>query len=745
MVKFFKFRSAKPGTTSAPRVLQAGGIGPAVFGIGVPSALLHDVLGKDGALNSPHPKTPKPTAQPLSQRLNVGARLGDAKRLTIEAATRLAALVDDETAEMLGSVVAELESRVCRIAVIGQMNAGKSSLINVLVEQTELLPADINPWTSVVTRLHFGVAGKPPSGASFSFFTLDEWRRLSTGGRTRELTERLFPDFDWEALREQVETMQKRAGQKLGPRFETLLGTEHSYDAITPGLLSRYVGAGHPDAAGGTSSSDGEFSDITKIADVFFDLGAFNFPTILIDTPGVNDPFLVRDEITRQSLQAADICVIVVTARQPLSTADLSLLRLLRGLDKKRLIIFLNKIDEIDASEGVLHDVSQRVSAILSQEFPSANIPIVFGSAHWARKALTTDDAEANASVRSPEDILNSISGFYWPEQPETGGSMSADALLMKSGLSQLAVVISELMQSGPVADAIDTSRNLIEAVCRNCIACFETEIQVLSKASPDASLARDECAKLIAVRQALAERFDAFSQELAGIQSEKLTQLQGILDETVRVSFTEAFSDPQDGTPLTHVSQLDMRLRVDLENAFMKAFDDAAQAIAGAHNHFNAEVKTILQQHGLVEKLATVVNGGDALSRPPSLAALGEPAALGLGAAFGGLPQEQGDDLLQVIVRDFQPIVTKLSGEAAVCLFVMSAGLIQKMRTLTLRPLEAAIERISKALSEGEAGPEPDEARLAQELEDAREMIARLSHILAADIPAIQGSQSPM
>ena len=258
----------------------------------------------------------------------------------------------------------------------------------MLVEQPDLLPANINPCTAVVTRLSFGVPDKPQSGALFTFFNREEWRRLSLGGRTRELTDRLFPDFNWEVLRTQVKAMEDRAREKLGDSFEELLGKEHLYEEVQPDLLVRYVGAEHPDAESLAERAEGKFSDITKSADIYLDLGAFSFPTVLIDTPGVNDPFLVRDEITRQNLEAADICVVVVTARQPLSATDINLLRMLRGLKKNRLIIFINKVDELRGGEEVLEEIGRQVSSTLKREFPSAHIPVVFGSAAYAHKAL---------------------------------------------------------------------------------------------------------------------------------------------------------------------------------------------------------------------------------------------------------------------------------------------------------------------------------------------------------------------
>src|SRR5260221_10593344 len=79
----------------------------------------------------------------------------------------------------------------------------------------------------------------------------------------------------------------------------------------------------------------GQYSDITKTAVLYFKSNEFGFPTILIDTPGTNDPFLVRDEITRRSLDGADFHIVVLTAQQPLSTADVTLFRMLCGLHKE--------------------------------------------------------------------------------------------------------------------------------------------------------------------------------------------------------------------------------------------------------------------------------------------------------------------------------------------------------------------------------------------------------------------------
>jgi len=738
-----RFLQSKRRPAAKPVVSQAASapVPPAAA-----SPLLRDVLGETVAFDHVSQSSEKKsTSSPLSQRLSVGARLADAKRRSIEAASVLVALSDAETGRAIEVLVEDLKKRVCSIAFSGQVKAGKSSLINVLVEQPNLLPADINPWTTVITRMHFGVPGKPQSGASFTFFNRDEWRRLSIGGRTRVLTERLFPDFDWKALSSQVQAMQERASRKLGPLFEELLGTEHTYPELTPGLLNRYVGAGHPDAESFAAGAEGEYSDITKLADVFLDLAAFSFPTILIDTPGVNDPFLVRDEITRQNLEAADICVIVLTARQPLSSADLSLLRMLRGLKKDRIIIFINKIDEISGGEEVLREVSHRVIAILKEELPSARIPIALGSASWARKALSF-----SATAHCPPDTLRNgvredLAAFEWPSHSEIAGAVTADTLFEKSGLSSLAVAISEMMHDGPIAAAIRATESLLEEVCRNLISWLETEIEILGKIPTDLVSARSELSALVALREALAVEFDTFSDSLAAIRAQKLSSLYQELAGAIEASTADALAALPDDAIAAQASQIDAKLRVKLESVFLTAVEDAGDQIAGEQERLRANLTRLFEETNFKQKPAAILGQVPAVS--PSLTALSEPAALGLTEslrefASSPIPAEiQSADLSRVILVDFRPIIEKLASEAARVLQERSDTLIHQVKALTLGPMDIAIRHIDGEIQKtgtpsADTFSEPQS--LDQKVQALHETISNLRLILTASLPTV-------
>jgi hypothetical protein len=639
------------------------------------------------------------------------------------------ALADAQTAGVIEDLLESLEKRVCCIAFAGQVKAGKSSLINVLVEQTGLLPADINPWTTVITRLHFGVPGKPQSGASFTFFTREEWQRLSVGGRTRELTERLFPDFDWTALKDQVEAMQERARSKLGARFEDLLGTQHTYPEINQGLLNRYVGAGNPgfvDAGG-----EGEYSEIAKTADVYLDLGAFNFPAILIDTPGVNDPFLVRDEITRQNLESADICVIVLTARQPLSASDFGLLRMLRGLKKDRLVIFINKVDEIGGGDEVLDEISRRVKAILKEEFPAADIPIVFGSAILAQRAMSSRGSEELAAhALDPGEL---ISGEYWPNEDDIAETVTSEALFRKSGVASLAVAISGLMEAGPIAASVGAAASLLADVCRNLVSWLETEIDILCKIPTDNASANKLFESIVAIRGRTAEEFDTFANRLHALCTLKAQELHELLIQTVQASVDATLSTQPAEEFAKKLGQVDAELRIKLESVFMAALEDAGNAIAGEQDRLKAELTNFFEINGLAEKSVIFAGNELAALQPPS--ALSEPAALGLASGLiehtlreTPPSKDQNTHLAKMITADFEPIIEKLADEALTVLLGKSASLEKKARALTLGPIEAAAGRLGAIFAAPpSSSSRSDRQHLEQSIQRLRERIASL------------------
>lgn len=349
-----------------------------------------------------------------------------------------------------------IDRAALRISVVGQVKAGKSSLINALTGLDGLLPTEVNPWTAVITNLHFGAPDRPHLSGEFQFFSEQEWARMLEGGsESRALAERYLPGFKSEILARQIVEMQDKARARLGQMYRLLLGKTHRFNEVTPAVLRRYVSAGHHHDDMKRDDA-GRFAGICKSADVWLDAGPFRVPTTISDTPGINDPFLVRDEITTSSFRLADVFVVALSAHQVLNPADMALLRMLTHHRGRTTVVFVNRIDELDDPAEAAPRLLAALRERLAQETPEgggAERVVLAGSAAWAHAAVSGADAAAEALAASPACRAYAAMAGLAEDMP-------ARALLLEiSGLAPLARALDRIGHDGR------TSELLAEAV----------------------------------------------------------------------------------------------------------------------------------------------------------------------------------------------------------------------------------------------------------------------------------------
>jgi GTPase Era involved in 16S rRNA processing len=408
-------------------------------------------------LSEKRPSLSKPEDAVKFTPSSIGGELYLLRRELMACGDQLRKVLPEWDRSLIDDALQVLAHQRCRIAVVGQVKAGKSSLINAVLKKPGLLPANVNLGTTAVTSLHFAHIDAPENIAvEFTFFDADEWTHLvQGGGRIRELTQRLVPGFDVELLEKHVKAMRIRSEHRLGEVLQKLLGTKHTFPSLSAEILENYVCSGSAILANGRAPSKGLYCDVTKRADLYFSANELGFPTTIIDTPGTNDPFLVRDEITRRALDMADIYIVVSTARQALSPADIALLRILRALHKDQIALFINGIDDLADVAREIPVILRRVRMRLRREFPAADIPLIVGSASWANAALqdtkadldpaVTEKIKAYAKYLSEQDGANPSEHVSSTTAPR---EQLSKELLLCSGLPALLRVLSSLMTS---------------------------------------------------------------------------------------------------------------------------------------------------------------------------------------------------------------------------------------------------------------------------------------------------------
>jgi signal recognition particle receptor subunit beta len=333
------------------------------------------------------------------------------------------------------------------VTMIGQVKAGKTSLVNALVGWPDLLPADVNPWTSVVTSLH--INSKPIVGgnhASFEFFEEDEWTRLlERGGRMGELAGRAGADDELQKVSAQLEEMREKSRARLGNKFEMLMGQEHSYGYFDSELIQRYVCLGDDfEDDTETSSSQGRFADITKAAELFLHREEYPMDFCIRDTPGVNDTFMMREQITIRAIRESRMCVVVLSAHQALSTVDMALIRLISNLPSREVIIFVNRIDELGDPSTQVPEIRESIRKTLAEHQGPTNAEIIFGSAYWANHVLS---AGAKGITEESQTAL-----FNWAETAltEDQESLKPDEMIWElSGVPALLNAVSARVREG--------------------------------------------------------------------------------------------------------------------------------------------------------------------------------------------------------------------------------------------------------------------------------------------------------
>lgn len=670
--------------------------------------------------------------------------------------------VDRSSRQGFRDLRGRLDGWAARVAVIGQVKAGKSSFLNAFLNQHDFLPSDINPWTSVVTNIRVNLPNDPVSGAKFEFFSEADWYEIVSGtSRIRKLTEQLLPGFDTQLLRKQSEEMRERAQQGLGQHYHALLGGEHSYDFLTADLLKRYVCAGPGSDEGPDRQPLGRYAAVTKVANAYMRMPEFRVPAIVTDTPGVNDPFLVRDEFTCRSLDKSDVFIVVLSAHQPLTEVDIALIRILSRQDDKDCIVFVNRIDELDDYGTEVPRVVEDVTSRLTEAIPDIEFTILAGSAFLADLALR-DDAEAKAlREAADDDELRWYLEATYGEVPED----RLDRLFLASGLTDVKATLSEVIdhgigcrQLGQLLEDIRAEVNGVQFVTRRERDSLKVQIEKLGGKDTEGAVEKleREIAAIRDIQRALDRNVEAAQGHIENVVTRAWSALEGRLIEAVegfvreqrRVFEEGLFRNEVTGTASASLqidlAPLALRLEKEVEAGFEKSragtdaalsncihacrqtiltrFDDPTGSISLDELPFDSFASTLtLSKRSL--QMEMIADRGWAFWRRPALSV------------------EKSVDALRVIaVEELRPAIEKLLAafnEAQVERASAGTARIQVMQRMIETSLTERTQRHRRDKAELEriAGDPDAQMQMAQRLHSQMEVLERrLINLAVAD-----------
>ncbi len=227
----------------------------------------------------------------------------------------------EELKQTCANVASKLQSTAFSIGITGVMNAGKSTFLNALLRQ-EVLGTSTVPETANLAIIRHATT---PS-ATVHFWNQEEWASIEQSALSSEAMSRF------------VQETKERFGQEWG-----------AY--VSPAGVSKTI----PLEALGTYTSaklsQGK-CNLVKCVELYTDVALAREGVSIVDTPGLDDPVVQREEITKQYLVQCDVMIHLMNASQSATKKDVDfIIDALAYQRISRLVILITRVDMLTPAE----------------------------------------------------------------------------------------------------------------------------------------------------------------------------------------------------------------------------------------------------------------------------------------------------------------------------------------------------------------------------------------------------------
>ena len=248
---------------------------------------------------------------------------------------------DVELLSRAKEIANKLDKQKFSIGITGVMNAGKSTMLNALLGK-ELLGTSVIPETANLSIIKY--ANKPR--ASVNFWNTKEWKNIEISAKSLEGMRSFVAD----------------TREHFSNAFADYITPEGRSIEISMDTLPSYTSAEHSDMK----------CNLVKSVELYTDLEFVKNGVEIVDTPGLDDPVIQREEITKSYLMGCDLLCHLMNAGQSATQKDIDFIvdsLLYRSV--AQLLVVITRIDTVTAEE--LGEVIEYTKSSIKAKLKSLN------------------------------------------------------------------------------------------------------------------------------------------------------------------------------------------------------------------------------------------------------------------------------------------------------------------------------------------------------------------------------------
>jgi GTP-binding protein EngB required for normal cell division len=318
-----------------------------------------------------------------------------------------------------------LDNQKFSIGITGVMNAGKSTMLNALMGQ-EILGSAVVPETANLTIVKHG----EPSAKVF-YWNTKEWEKIEKSAN------------EIESIKEFVDETKKIFGDNLNK----IIKDESLSENVDINNLASYTSA----------EASGKKCNLVKYVELKSDLKFLADGIEIVDTPGLDDPVIQREEITKEYLSQCDLMLHLMNVSQSATLKDVEfIIDALLYQNITKLLIVITRADTVSPEQ--LEEVINYTKSSIQRQLKAQNkdskldyilnhikfIPISGKMALYHRTGREKEALEAGYKIEDT-GILE-IENYL--EETLFGKSSGKSDLIIKGAKTQLLKSIEKELKS---------------------------------------------------------------------------------------------------------------------------------------------------------------------------------------------------------------------------------------------------------------------------------------------------------